>query len=156
MSYSRDATAPRSLARTCTAIAVIAMVVCFDPAYAGNQDKSIIGKWKLTAVLDSSEITALDDDQAQNLVGQTFSIQADKVQFGQRMCKSPDFEVSNEETSDYFARHAHASADKLGLPNPVTVVHIDCTYVYKKAPDKIVIHWKGFYFDAVRVGLRQR
>jgi hypothetical protein len=153
---SLQATNARSLPRKVRAlIAIAAITVAGWPAtaaYAGTQDKSVIGKWKLTAVLDSSEITALDDDQAQKLVGQVLSIEADKVRFGQRVCKNPDFEVTSEETNDYFERRAHVSARKLGLPNPVTAVHIDCTYVYKKASDKLVVHWRGYFFDAVRLG----
>jgi len=29
-------------------------------------------------------------------------------------------------------------------------MHVKCTYVYKKASDRLVVHWKGFFFDAVR------
>lgn len=84
------------------------------------------------------------------LVGQVFIIQADKVQLGKRVCDSPDFDVTVAETNAFFARYAHASAEHLGLPNPVTVVDVDCTSVYKKSPDKLVVHWQGFFFDAVR------
>lgn len=122
-------------------------------AQAQGRDKSVIGQWKLTQVLDSSEITALDDDQAEQLVGRVFSIAADKVQFGGRKCTEPDFAVTTGETNDYFERRAHVSANKLGLPNPVTAVHVSCTYVYKKAPDRLVIHWKGYFFDAERRSL---
>jgi hypothetical protein len=155
MSYLRATTALCALprrARTLTAIAVIALVTWpAGPANAEDVDKSIIGQWKLTAVLDSSEITAIDDAQAQKLVGKVLRIGADKVQLGERVCKNPDFEVTRAETNEYFARSAHASAEKLGLPNPVTAVHLNCTYVYKKAPNKLVVHWKGFFFDAVKL-----
>jgi hypothetical protein len=120
------------------------------PVGAQGIDKSIIGKWRLTKVLDSADITALDDAEAEKLVGKSLSIQADKVQFLGRTCQDPDFEVERAETWQYFARNANASADNLGLPNPVTAIHVDCTYVYKKPPDKLVVHWKGFFFDAVR------
>jgi hypothetical protein len=128
-----------------------AVVFLVAPANSQGLDKSVIGEWKLTKVLDSSEITALDDEQAEKLVGRTFTIQADKVQFAGRTCQDPNFEVTQAETYEYFARNAHASAENLGLPNPVTAVHVDCTYVYKKAPDKLVVHWKGFFFDAVKI-----
>ena len=45
---------------------------------------------------------------------------------------------------------AHASPEKLGLPDPVTSVHINCAYVYKKTPDRLVLNWQGVFFDAVR------
>jgi hypothetical protein len=130
--------------------AFVAGALLAAPAYADGQDKSVIGTWRLTAVLDSSAITALDEKQAQQLVGQLFTIEFDKVRFGGRMCTHPDFEMTVAETNAFFASQAHVSADKLGLPNPVTAVHVDCTFVYKKAPDKLVVHWKGFFFDAVR------
>lgn len=122
------------------------------PAFAGvaEQDTSVIGTWRLIKILDSSEITALDDAQANALLGHLFVIQSGKVQLNDRTCKAPNFEVTRAETNDYFARQAHISADRLGLPNPVTAVHLNCTYVYKKAPGRLVVHWKGYFFDAIR------
>jgi hypothetical protein len=147
MSYLRVTIAQRAL----TAAAAIAIVMWpVAPAHADGQDKSVIGQWKLTRVLDSSDISAIDDDKAQRLVGKTFSIASDKVQFGDRTCTEPDFEVTVAERDRFFQTQAHVSAAKLGLPDPVTAVHVNCTYVYKKAPDKLVVHWKGYFFDAVR------
>lgn len=120
------------------------------PIYTAEQDKTVIGKWKLTKVLDSSEISAIDDEEAEQLIGQVLTISEKEVRFGKRTCKEPDFEVTRAETVEYFQRNARADAEKLGLPNPVTAVHINCTYVYKKAPRKLVVHWKGVFFDAVR------
>lgn len=154
MPYLQVTAALRALPRRAGTLAVVAAFALAAwpaaPAQADGQDKSVIGNWRLTAVLDSSDITALDDDQAQRLVGKMFTIAQDKVQLGDRTCARPDFEVTVAERDEFFARQAHVSAAKLGLPDPVTAVHLNCTYVYKKAPDKLVVHWKGFFFDAVR------
>ena len=40
---------------------------------------------------------------------------------------------------------------KLGLPNPVTVIDLSCTSVFIKGANRLVIAWKGWFFDAVRV-----
>lgn len=120
------------------------------PAIADSQDKSVIGQWKLTAVLDSSEISALDDAQAQRLVGQVLSIRADRVQLGKDVCDAPSFESTRAETDQYLSRHANATADNLGLPNPVTVVNLGCMDVYQKPP-RLVVHWQGVFFEAVRL-----
>lgn len=137
--------------RVFTVAAAFVLSSCFScPLHAAEQDKSVIGKWKLTKVLDSSEISALDDDEAERLVGQVLTITEKEVRLGKRTCKDPDFEVTHAETNEYLQRSAHASAKMLGLPNPVTAVHINCTYVYKKAPGRLVVHWKGVFFDAVR------
>lgn len=119
------------------------------PAHAEGRDKSVIGKWKLTAVLDSSEISALDNAQAQKLVGQVLSIGADRVQLGKEVCEAPSFEATRAETDEYLYRHARATGDNLGLPNPVNVVNVGCMDVYQKPP-KLVVHWQGVFFEAVR------
>lgn len=112
---------------------------------------SVIGSWKLTAVLDASDITSLDDEEAADLIGQIITIDRDKVQLGARVCDSPTFEVTKAETNKFFRDQAHASAKKLGLTNPVTAVYVSCTEVYIKSRNRLVVHWKGFFFDAVRL-----
>lgn len=134
---------------------IILLAWLAGPALAASVDRSVIGRWKLSAVLDSSEITAISDLQAQKLLGQVLYIGADKVVLGKRICKNPSFEVTKAETNSYFANSAHVSAAKLGLPNPVTAVHINCTYVYKKAPNRMIVHWKGYFFDARRLAPEQ-
>lgn len=133
--------------------AVMAIALAMWPAASANaegRDKSVIGRWQLTAVLDSSEISALDDAQAQKLVGQVLSIGSERVQLGKRGCDAPSFEVTRAETDEYLFRHARATADNLGLPNPVSVVNLGCMDVYHKPP-KLVVHWQGVFFEAVRL-----
>ena len=115
-----------------------------------NQDRSVIGKWKFTAALDGSEITSLDEKEAQHLVGKVMTISADRVQFGTRKCLPPDLDAERVEPRLYLREQAHASAAKLGLPNPVTVVNLGCTVAFVKAKDRLVIHWDGWFFDARR------
>lgn len=115
-----------------------------------NQDRSVIGKWKFTAALDGSEITSLDEKEAQHLVGKVMIISADRVQFGTRKCLPPDLDAERVEPRLYLREQAHASAAKLGLPNPVTVVNLGCTVAFVKAKDRLVIHWDGWFFDARR------
>lgn len=123
---------------------------------AEHRNLSVIGNWKLTKVLDSSEISALDDDQAAQLVGKIIRIAKDRVQLGDRVCSSPTFEATREDPRKHMEEQAHASAEKMGLPNPVTVVQISCTVVFVKAPNRLVVHWKGYFFDAVRQGSKPR
>lgn len=135
-------------------VGVAVAVACWTAPHlraAERQDTSVIGRWKLSAVLDASDITSLDDQGAQNLVGQIITIARDKVQLGDRVCDSPSFEVTRAETNKYFRDEAHASAKNLGLPNPVTSVSVSCTFVYIKSRNRLVVHWKGFFFDAVRL-----
>jgi hypothetical protein len=133
------------------AVAIAWLALAIPQAFAAEQhDMSIIGQWKLMSVLDSADVSGLDDDEAQKLVGKILKISKDNVQIGTLVCGAPDFEVISGDRSEYFKRRAHASPEKLGLPDPVTSVHINCAYVYKKTPDRLVLNWQGVFFDAVR------
>ena len=137
--------------RACVAVLIFIVVPAQHLQASEWHEKFVIGSWKLTAVLDSSEISALDDDEAQQLVGHVMTISRDQVQLDDRVCSSPGFEVTKTETYKLFREEAHASAEKLGLPNPVTAIEISCTDVFIKSRNRLVVHWKGFFFDAIRM-----
>lgn len=122
------------------------------PAYATEStDYSVVGKWKLIAALDSAEIASLDEDEAQRLVGRTLKISKKQLQFGKRVCSMPDFEAERVEPRLYLRERYHADGTRLGLPNPVTIVHLDCTSAFVKNPNHLVIFWDGWFFDAARL-----
>lgn len=137
--------------RACLAALIFTIVPVQQLQASEWHEKFVIGSWKLTAVLDSSEISALDDDEAKQLIGHVITISQDKVQLDDRVCDSPGFEVTKAETYKLFREEAHASAKKLGLPNPVTAIEVSCTDVFIKSRNRLVVHWKGFFFDAVRM-----
>lgn len=137
--------------RAFLALLVLTIVPAQHPQAAEWHEKFVIGSWKLSAVLDSSDISALDDEEAQQLVGHIITISRDKVQLDDRVCDSPGFEVTKAETYKLFREEAHASAEKLGLPNPVTAIEVGCTDVFIKSRNRLVVHWKGFFFDAIRM-----
>lgn len=122
------------------------------PAYATDStDYSVVGQWKLTAALDSAEIASLDEREAQRLVGRTLRISKKQLQFGKRVCSMPDFEAERVEPRLYLRERYHADGARLGLPNPVTIVHMDCTSAFVKNPNRLVVFWEGWFFDAVRL-----
>jgi hypothetical protein len=142
----------RPCLRTLTsAVAIAWSALAIPQALAAEQhDSSVIGQWKLTAVLDSADVSGLDDEEARRLIGTMLEISKGDVRVGGQVCGSPDFEMVSGDRDEYFKRRAHASAENLGLPNLVTSVHINCAYVYKKAHDRLVLNWQGVFFDAVR------
>lgn len=118
--------------------------------FASDRVGSVVGRWKLTAALDASEITSIDEKEAAQLVGKIFTISKDKVQFGTRVCPPPDLTATWVEPNLYLREDAHASAKNLGLPNPVTAVELGCTVAFIKGKNRLVIHWDGWFFDARR------
>ena len=136
-----------------TICAVLSLpILSTSSAYADeNQDRRVIGNWRLTAALDNSEITALDEREAEQLVGKVMMISQDSVRFGTRKCLPPDLDAERVEPRLYLREQAHASASKLGLPNPVTVVNLGCTIAFVKNKNHLVIHWDGWFFDAARI-----
>lgn len=143
----------RNLFRTMFAIVAVVFGAC--PAVTANAadstQQNVIGQWKLTAALDSADITSLDDYEAQKLLGRTLTINKKHLKFGERTCTSPDFSAKVVEPSLYLREHYHASASQLGLPNPVTIVHLECTSAFIKNRNRLVIFWQGWFFDAVRI-----
>jgi hypothetical protein len=121
------------------------------PVHAANEAHNVLGKWRFTAALDAAEIASLDEREAAALVGQIFTISKKRVAFGSRDCGAPELEVERVEPNLYLREQAHATGENLGLPNPVSVVDLGCTIAFVKNQDKLVIFWKGWFFDAVRV-----
>ena len=64
-----------------TGVTLVALICSStQPLHATEQkDTSVIGRWKLTAALDSSDITSIDDQEAAEFIGQIITIDRDKV-----------------------------------------------------------------------------
>lgn len=129
-------------------------LVLIIPTSAGAEDsieRIVTGQWRFTKPIDSADITALDEREAAQLVGQVFTIRKDKVAFGDRDCGSTEFEAQKVEPRLYLRKGFHSNVEGLKLPTPVTVVEISCTAVFIKSPNRLVIFWQGWFFDAIRV-----
>lgn len=139
----------RHAARALTIVGLFALP--HSPGHAADETSAAIGQWRFTKPLDSSEITALNDDEARRLVGKVFTISKEKVKFGNRECLPPSLEEHWVEPRLYLREQAHARAENLHLPNPVTVVELGCTIAFVRDRNRLVIHWKGWFFDAIRI-----
>jgi len=148
MSFQRIATRLRALPIT-TVLALVALSML--PAQAVEPNDDILGRWKLTKVLDSSQISSLDDKGAARLVGKTLVIDKTKVSLAGETCDDPEFERHYEDTIRYLREEAHAASGRLGLPSTVTVIDLACTEALIKGHDRIVLYWKGFFFEAVKL-----
>jgi len=111
----------------------------------------LVGTWTLTKVLDSSEITSMDDAEATALVGKTLVIAPDKVTVAGTSCrKPPTFTRHYEDAARYIRESAHAPVGRLGVPTTVEAVDLACTQALIKGYNKVVVYWQGFFFDAVK------
>jgi hypothetical protein len=131
---------------------VITVAVCLPiTIHAAEPGQQVIGRWKLTAVLDGTHIASMDEKQARTLLGHVFIIRKEGAEIEKHRCGRPDFETVRVEPNLYLQRtDPYVTAKSLALPNPVTVVDISCTSVFVKNKNRIAIFWDGFYFDAVR------
>jgi len=116
-----------------------------------SAERMVTGQWRFTAALDAADVASLDEREAAQLIGRVFTISKEQVKFGDRDCGSTNFEMLKVEPTLHLRQEFHADAHGLRLPNPVTVVHLDCTSVFIRNPNKVVIFWQGWFFDAVRV-----
>jgi hypothetical protein len=118
-------------------------VSAVEPANA-----DVLGTWKLTKVLDSAEITSMDDKEAARLVGKKLVIEPHKVLIAGETCHDPYFERHQEPAAKYVRENYHAPVGRLGLPDTVTVVDLHCTEALIKGANKVVVFWDGFFYDA--------
>jgi flagellar hook assembly protein FlgD len=132
-----------------TKVLVLALVTASAHA-APPANADILGSWKLTRVLDSSEIASMDDQEAAKLVGKTVLISAQKVSLAGESCPPPVIERHREPAAKYIRENAHAPVGRLGLPDTVMVIHLGCTEAFVKGKGKIVFYWDGFFYDAVK------
>ena len=111
----------------------------------------MVGTWTLTKVLDSSEITSIDDAEAARLIGKTLVIAPDQVTVAGSSCrKPPTFARHYEDAAKYVRESAHAPVGRLGIPTTVEAVDLACTQALLKGYNKVVVYWQGFFFDAVK------
>ena len=114
-------------------------------------ERIVTGQWRFTKPIDSADIASLDEREAAQLVGHIFTIRKDKVAFGDRDCGDTEFEAQRVEPTLYVRKGWNSNVEGLKLPNPVTAVEISCTTVFILNRNRLVIFWKGWFFDAVRV-----
>lgn len=148
---------PRPLpARSVAAFLFVAAALCMPLAgRCGNDDDyrdlSVISKWRIAAVLDIADMASLNDKDAKRLLGKVLTISANEVRLEKRECSSSEFWAERVVPELEIREKVHASARKLHLPNPVTVVELSCTDVYIRDKDHLVFLWGGAFFDTVRI-----
>lgn len=133
---------------------VAALALAALPAQAASTkryEQAVSGQWRLTAALDGADVASLDEKEAHRLVGRVVSIRRASLKFGDRTCGPSGFEAESVEPRIFVREQFHADPAKLGLPNPVTVVDLSCTSVFIKGANRLVIAWKGWFFEAIRV-----
>jgi hypothetical protein len=141
--------------RLLTATLTATLFLSSTPAWAASApgkdvNADIYGRWKITKVLDSAHITALSQSQAKKLIGKTVVVAKDRLVFNGEECDAPSYERTVEDTARSMREQGHVSSVNMGLPEQMTVIDAGCTYLFLKSKDRIVIHWDGFYFDAVK------
>jgi hypothetical protein len=130
--------------------AFTALALIPHPLHAQAFGKDILGTWRLTKVLDSADIASLTTQQAAALVGKQLVIRRDSVMFNGEPCRAPELTRHRENAARYVREGYHARVGYLGLPDTITVIDLDCTEAFLKSEGKIVVFWRGYFFDAVK------
>lgn len=115
-----------------------------------DANADIYGRWRVARVLDFADITALSEWDAKKLVGKTLLVSKSKLVFDGETCEAPSYERTVEDTAKTMRENGHVSSVNMGLPERVTIIDARCTDLFLKGKNRIVLHWRGFYFDAVR------
>jgi len=113
-------------------------------------NSDIYGRWRISKVLGASDIAAMSDKEAQGFVGKTVMITKNAFVFNGETCDAPSYERSQDDLVKSFRELGNMRVAALGLPDPVTSIDARCTHLFLKKSGVIVVHWNGFYFDAIK------
>jgi hypothetical protein len=130
--------------------AIVALVAHTAQAKLPEKDADILGTWTLTKLLDSADVASLTDQQAAALVGKLMIVRRDSVVFNGEPCRAPELTRHREDAAKYMREGYHAPVGYLRLPDTITVVDLDCTEAFLKSKGKIVVFWRGYFYDAVK------
>ncbi len=113
---------------------------------AAAQPSELVGRWRVSAVLEASSITALDGAEAAKLVGQELVVSPAAVQFAGMSCKAT-FAKSQESARDMAADYG-VNPKLLKLPDPATSYEAGCIDLFVRDAKTVVFTWKGYFFEA--------
>lgn len=140
----------RTFMRLLAMTAVLALIAHSAQAKQREKDADILGTWTLTKVLDSADVASLTDQQAAALVGKTVVVRRDSIMFNGEPYRAPELTRHLEDAARYMREGYHARVGYLGLPDTITVIDLDCTEAFLKGKGKIVVFWRGYFFDAIK------
>lgn len=140
----------RTFMRLLAMTAVLALIAHSTQAKPREKDADILGTWTLTKVLDSADVASLTDQQAAALVGKTVVVRRNSIMFNGEPYRVPELTRRREDAARYIREGYHARVGYLGLPDTITVIDLDCTEAFLKGKGKIVVFWRGYFFDAIK------
>jgi hypothetical protein len=125
--------------------AVWLALACYGGESVGAPEQ-LYGRWKVTAVIDASPVTAMSGAAADRLIGQYLTVASHKVQFNRQACQAT-LAVSKVSIQQDFK----IDAKSLDLPDPATRYDGGCTDIFMRGPGgAIVFTWKGYFLEAVK------
>ncbi len=130
--------------------AIFALAAHSAQAKQTENNADILGAWTLTKVLDSADVASLTDQQAAALVGKTIVVRRDSFMFNGEPYRAPELTRHREDAAKYMREGYHARVGYLGLPDTVTVIDLDCTEAFLKGRGRIVVFWRGYFYDAIK------
>jgi len=131
--------------RAAVVSAVWLALACRGGESEGGPDQ-LYGRWKVTAVIDASPVTAMSGAAADRLIGQYLTIAPHRVQFNRQACPAT-LAVSKISIQQDFK----IDAKGLDLPDPATRYDGGCTDIFMRgAGGAIVFTWKGYFLEAVK------
>src|SRR6266700_6203852 len=83
---------------------LITVAACFFATLVCAQtvEQSLIGRWKVTAIMDFTPVFSFSDAQAKRLVGKYLTITPENIHFDKENCIKPKLTVTTKNTFEYF------------------------------------------------------
>ncbi len=91
-----------------------------------------------------------EDEGAARLIGKKLQIEKTSFMIAGRQCSPPTYEEKTQTRSEYYEGY-EVTGNPLSLPSTIKVIDASCTLLVPEGPNRLVVGWKGFFFEATRI-----
>lgn len=139
--------------KTITLLSSLALVLSLASAavcQAADTNADIYGTWKIKKFVGAADVSALSQQEVEQLIGKPVSISPQQFVFNGQTCKHPSYARSTDDALAYFEREWRADANELHFGKQVTIVETDCNMLYPTRKNHLIVAERGNFFEAVR------
>jgi hypothetical protein len=120
-------------------------------SHAADSNADIYGTWTIKKFIGAADVSALSQQEVEQLIGKPVSISPQQFIFNGQTCKRPSYARSTDDAVTYFEREWHADAHELHFGKRVTIVETDCNMLYPTRKNHLILAERGNFFEAVRM-----
>lgn len=144
-----------------TATSIFLLVFSLTSAACSINESSFYGKWQITKMIETSNISALGEEQIDAIIRKELTYSPEMAQYDSNICNNPFNEMTEIEAEEFMIGHK-LSLKELGIDDGKVIV-IDVyedngrkpwdsigNYLLVKSPNTLITMVEGVYFEMQR------